>query len=93
VGTADDWQDVACNDRQTCGIRSGRLYCWGLLADQFDGAEIVRTTPQLFDTRTDWQAVVGANCALRAGELYCWGTEMAGQLGVGFATTARPVGL
>jgi alpha-tubulin suppressor-like RCC1 family protein len=89
VGGDGGWTAVSAGSTHTCGIRSGRLYCWG--DDTFgqlgDGeGSTGRSVPtQVAGGITDWLRVdVGANhtCALRrSGRLSCWGRDAAGQLG------------
>ena len=80
---APGFTDVGVFNSSSCGIREGRLECWG---SRLDGDERF-TEPTVIDARTDWTSVdVGGSfaCALRGdGELYCFGTNDVGQLGVG----------
>ncbi len=86
------WTSVTSGGDHTCGIRNGRVYCWGY--DQFgqlgDGAAGgFRDTPApIASGATDWTSVSAGfyhTCATRAGRVACWGRDTEGQLGDGTA--------
>jgi cysteine-rich repeat protein len=99
VGTscAEPWWDhISLGGDHTCGLRSGRVYCWGY--NNVSG-ELGRTgnwaEPVQVGTEADWIAVESGgqhNCGIRnGGELYCWGSNAFGSLGAGpgLSTTSR----
>jgi alpha-tubulin suppressor-like RCC1 family protein len=68
--TAEGWTAVVPGSGSVCGVRAGRLYCWGTLTDP------VSDEPVQIGSAADWTYVaIGGSqaCALRAGRLYCWG--------------------
>ena len=87
---ASGWTSVTSGDDHTCGIRVGRIYCWGddtygQLGDGAAGGS--RATPApIASAATDWTSVSAGNyhtCAVRAGRVACWGRDNNGQLGDG----------
>lgn len=95
VGTATDWTTVSAGGSNACGLRAGRLYCWGddtlsLVGDNAPYGNAV-PSPKQIGTFSDWTSVdVGTQnaCAIRVGHLYCWGYDMGGGAGNGSATNA-----
>lgn len=93
VGTSSSWQAVAAGGYHTCGIESGKLYCWGLdyfgqLGNGAGSADSVGS-PQQIGTSTTWQSVAAGllhTCGINAGKLYCWGKGGEGQIGDGSST-------
>jgi len=92
--SATGWTSVSSGGNHTCGIRNGRIYCWG--DDQYgqlgDGtAGGTRATPApIASAATDWTSVSAGyfhTCATRAGRIACWGYDEFGQLGDGAAGT------
>ncbi|MEY3360834.1 MAG: hypothetical protein RL531_553 [Actinomycetota bacterium] len=93
VGTATGWTAVSTNgspdleQSQTCGIRSGGLYCWGSndYGQLGNGTTEASPLPVQVGSATNWQSVsVGgaAACAINAAtELFCWGDNTYGQVG------------
>ena len=92
------WEMVALGAGHTCGIKNGRLYCWGnaYLGKLGNGdVKDYRTKPVqvLFDPETVskkdslWKNVsagTGHTCGiLQNGELYCWGDNELSQIGDG----------
>ena len=72
----------------SCGLRGGRLLCWGRNEDGQCGNGTIggRTLPARLGVDSDWTAVSAGDshaCGIRQGELYCWGANAAGQLGNG----------
>jgi alpha-tubulin suppressor-like RCC1 family protein len=97
ASAASGWTSVSAGESHTCGIRAGRVYCWGndTLGQLGDGtAGGVRATPGLIKSNaSDWTSVsagVNHTCAVRAGRVACWGTDSHGQLGDGTAGDFRP---
>lgn len=90
--SATGWTALSSGGEHTCGIRVGRIYCWG--SDQYgqlgDGtAGGNRAIPAPIATSaTSWTSVSAGEshtCATRAGRIYCWGRDDYGQLGDGSA--------
>lgn len=92
------WEMVALGAGHTCGIRNGKLYCWGnAYLGKLGNGDVrdYRTKPVqvLFDreivTKKDslWKSVsagTGHTCGiLQNGELYCWGDNERSQIGDG----------
>jgi alpha-tubulin suppressor-like RCC1 family protein len=87
---ASGWTSLSSGGSHTCGIRNGRIYCWGndasgQLGDGTAGG--ARAVPaQISSGATDWTSVsAGSNhtCATRVGRVACWGSDQYGQLGDG----------
>jgi alpha-tubulin suppressor-like RCC1 family protein len=91
--SATGWTSVSSGDGHTCGIRNGRIYCWGLddfgqLGDGTAGGNRAVPAP-IASGATDWTSVSAGQshtCATRAGRIACWGYDGLGQLGDGTAT-------
>ncbi len=88
IGSEDTWTDVAVCYNHTCGIREGKLFCWGnnssgqLGTSDYDQKLI----PIIVGDSNDWQSIsLGStySCGINGGELYCWGYNYSGQLGLG----------
>ena len=85
AGNFTDWDYFAAGAGTSCGIRNGRLYCWG--ENDHGQLGIGNTTNQstlveVSGSHTDWTAVavskshdVESTCGLRSGAAYCWGTD------------------
>jgi alpha-tubulin suppressor-like RCC1 family protein len=86
------WTAIDGGGGQICGIRDGRLYCWG----QNDHGEVALGTPgdvpapaeiAFTDSPATWLAVSAGTsytCAVAGdGSLYCWGRNHHGVLGIG----------
>ncbi len=89
---ASDWRSVSAGGEHTCGVRAGRVACWGWdgSGELGDGAaDAVRAYPAYIKSgATDWGSVSAGNqhtCAVRAGRVACWGRDNTGQLGDGTA--------
>jgi alpha-tubulin suppressor-like RCC1 family protein len=80
------FENVAAANSDTCGVSSGRLYCFGAAPDGR-----TRNTPERLGSDTSWVQVssgLSAHCALRRDEtVWCWGIDDQGQLGQGDTTT------
>jgi alpha-tubulin suppressor-like RCC1 family protein len=91
-----DWTEVAVSDFISCGLRTGRLYCWGVDNPALGvGRTGTFANPILqVGEAADWELIAltrERSCGVRAGELYCWGDNREGQLGVGdLVTRDRP---
>lgn len=95
IGYSTQWQSISVGYSHTCGINSGKLYCWG--SDFFgqlgNGATSTANvgTPQQISTDITWQRVSSGDshtCGINAGKLYCWGSDSEGQIGNGSSDTA-----
>lgn len=102
VGTDVDWSAIAVGKSHTCGVRGGRVYCWGENGFAQSGA----IGPTRFTSpRGPIQTNAGADlddvvslvagrfhtCAVRSdGSMWCWGSNVCGELGRGDMGTARP---
>lgn len=95
---ATDWKSVSTGGYHTCGIRAGRVACWGHDLDGELGDGIANAGPDpspgfIKSAATDWTSVSAAQfhtCAIRAGRVACWGHDVYGQLGDGIAGGVRP---
>ncbi|HEX4339554.1 MAG TPA: hypothetical protein VH062_26790 [Polyangiaceae bacterium] len=89
VQSAQDWTSVVAGQGHTCGIRSGRLYCFGNGGDGQLGVtpRASSNVPVEVGNGTDWLSVstdTFHGCGIRgAGTLWCWGRNAEGQLGTG----------
>jgi alpha-tubulin suppressor-like RCC1 family protein len=90
VDPGGDFEQVAGNVRQTCGVRSdGTLACWGSI-DNWDAPLVslqhLAQTPETIGADTDWVEVgMGSaiTCARKTtGTLWCWGTTSAAWTGL-----------
>jgi Putative metal-binding motif/Regulator of chromosome condensation (RCC1) repeat len=91
VGLDSDWEHISSNGFQTCGIKTGRLYCWG--DNQHGqlglGDTTYRDTPTQVGVDIDWENISSAGqhtCGIKSGQLFCWGLNDNGQLGMGDST-------
>ncbi|HEY8924308.1 MAG TPA: hypothetical protein VIU64_08000, partial [Polyangia bacterium] len=90
VGSATDWQLVRAGQTASCGLRAGRVYCWGEVIDDSQpgspaGTDVTTPTPIGGPT-----GAVGltfntfGGCSFDAqGAGACWGRNAEGQLGLG----------
>jgi alpha-tubulin suppressor-like RCC1 family protein/type II secretory pathway pseudopilin PulG len=97
-GGFTDWEKVVAGHDIFCGIRSGRIYCWGYNQEGEVGTTSVSVggyalVPTEIDGGyTDWVDITDGQaqhfCALRSGgTMYCWGQNDQYQLGLGHNTT------
>jgi alpha-tubulin suppressor-like RCC1 family protein len=96
VGSSTGWTAVTAaylyaNGGITCGIDSGKLYCWGYngYGQLGLGNNTSFNTPQQVGALTSWTAVStdgSSTCGIAAGKLYCWGYNGYGELGLGNST-------
>lgn len=91
----DDWTELSAAAWSSCGIREGRLYCWGddLSGQLGDGqrGDASYAPVRIVEDAHDWNQIamgIGTSCGLRAGNAYCWGANAFGQVGDG-STTLR----
>ncbi|AFY02418.1 RTX family exoprotein [Bdellovibrio bacteriovorus] len=78
---------------QTCGISTGKLYCWGSAGGSFgDGTYVTRRSgPVMMDPTSNYSALPYQhdqmnNCAITTlGTLKCWGTNTNGAIGTAAA--------
>lgn len=84
------WSAVAPGGVHTCGIASGRLYCWG--GNGYDQLGLSSNDdpvlePTEVDGEASWTVIAAGNfhtCGIRSGgRLFCWGSNDQGKLGVG----------
>ena len=78
-----DWTKISLGYYHSCGIRSGKVYCWGNVNSLFD-EEV--TVPFQIGEHDDWEKVESgffSSCGIRKGELYCWGYNFYGNIGNG----------
>ncbi|WP_413294810.1 hypothetical protein ACLSU7_06825 [Bdellovibrio sp. HCB185ZH] len=80
------------NASQACGLKSGKLFCWGASAVFGDGSRsaVRRYAPVAIDPATTYTAIAtqhdADNCAIdNAGNLLCWGKNDYGELGAAVA--------
>jgi len=93
--SATGWTSLSSGGNHTCGIRGGRIYCWGddqhgQLGDGAAGGTRAVPAP-IASGATDWTSVSAAGrhtCAIRGGRIACWGYDSYGQLGDGSVTDA-----
>tara|TARA_B100000749_G_scaffold122825_1_gene93951 strand:- start:202610 stop:205459 length:2850 start_codon:yes stop_codon:yes gene_type:complete len=93
IGVDSNWTDVSSGFEFTCGIESGRLFCWGNNSvDQLGSggaAAAQEDAPLQIGVSTTWTKVeLGKEhaCGIDAGALYCWGSDATGQQGNGATT-------
>jgi alpha-tubulin suppressor-like RCC1 family protein len=84
-----DWSAVGTGSAYACGIRAGKLYCWGYASTNhrlgLASEPADPRTPQEVPGSQSWQKLSvgdGHACAIREDQsLWCWGDYEAGQLG------------
>jgi alpha-tubulin suppressor-like RCC1 family protein len=86
VGHAPGWVAVSAQRGGSCGVRDGRVHCWGANGEGELGIgdQPVRFAPAQVGREQGWsQPTVGRDfsCALHGRELRCWGADDRGQLG------------
>src|SRR5690348_99328 len=80
ASAATGWTSVSTGNDHTCGIRGGRVYCWGANSEGQlgDGTTDPHPIPQpIASGATDWKSVSAGSsftCAIRIGRIACWGT-------------------
>lgn len=89
VGADTDWTSITGGLRFACGIRAGKLHCWGSASRSALGLGYAsdRTDPTPVGLAVDYQRLavqMDDGCAIHAtGELACWGRNTFGNLGDG----------
>jgi alpha-tubulin suppressor-like RCC1 family protein len=96
IGTGTNWTKVSVGNGHACGIRSGRLFCWGNNLHRqcgVTGASMERTPVEVRPdlTWTDVSAGDKHTCALAGTALYCWGNTATLQAGT--ATTSVTIAM
>jgi alpha-tubulin suppressor-like RCC1 family protein len=97
AGDDTDWDAISAGQNANCGLRSGRLYCWGANNERAlplpTSGDLV-AAPTEVPTTSTLVAVAfntfGGCARSAAGEAFCWGRNVEGQLGLG-DTTLREV--
>ena len=82
------WDAVSTGGGHICGLRDGRLFCWGnndrgQVSDTIPGDV---TEPLEISVGAPWSYVTAGyndTCGIAGGALYCWGAGDYGQLGTG----------
>ena len=81
---------IATDDRTTCAIAGGNVWCWGA-NDQGqigDGTTTTRYSPVKLSSLSNATSLALGGlhaCAIASGQVYCWGSNDRGQLGDGKA--------
>ena len=93
VGTKSNWQDISGGSSHTCGIESGKLYCWGYgMSGRLGLGDITEHfTPIQVGTDSDWTDVELGNddsFAIKANFLYGWGSNLNHKLGIDSSLTS-----
>lgn len=88
IPVADTYTAAAAGDGFTCGIRDGRVWCWGLDRGHLlaRGDPTHRPTPHAidgFDGVTEIATGLGHTCFTSAGTMRCCGANLVGQIGNG----------
>ena len=87
ASAASGWTSVTSGDRHTCGIRGGRVHCWGenSRGQLGDGTKDSRAVAKPIKSgANDWTSVSAGgqhSCGIRATRIACWGENGDGQLG------------
>ncbi|MBO9667036.1 MAG: hypothetical protein J7501_09505 [Bdellovibrio sp.] len=92
----DEWtpalNSTTENASQTCGLKSGKLWCWGSAGVFGDGttSAVRRPAAMAIDPNTTYTAIANVHdqdvCAIdSAGNLKCWGKNDYGELGAAVA--------
>lgn len=91
-----NFSKISANSDHTCGISSGKLFCWGKNDAGQVGNGIASLTPvekpTQIGTSTTWQDISSGQdftCGIDNGSLYCWGSDFSGQMGNGGASSAN----
>lgn len=79
---------IATDDRTTCAIAGGSVWCWGANDDGQvgDGTTTTRYTPVKLASLSNATSITVGDlhtCAVSTGQVYCWGSDDSGQLGDG----------
>lgn len=95
VGTDTGWTSVQQSTNFGCGIRSGKVFCWGKNNVGQLGQGTTSTTstvvPVQVGTESDWLKIavgIDTACGIRSGgSMYCWGADTTGLIADGFSGT------
>jgi len=90
-GVNGPWTGIAAGSEQTCGINSGKAYCWGYGSEGRLGngstansnipTQVTSTGVLAGKTLTAISSGLGHTCVIASGQAYCWGRNNSGQLG------------
>lgn len=99
AGNHADWTMVSTGGDHACGLRQGKVYCWGndldgQVGDGGGPGNPDRSSPVLIAGGfRDWTSVSAGlthTCARRAtGRIYCFGSDIKGGIGDGGATNVN----
>jgi alpha-tubulin suppressor-like RCC1 family protein len=81
VGSERDWTAVRAGNISSCGLRAGRLLCWGTTRGLWSTETSRETTPKQYGSWDDW-VNLSSGCGIRKdGSLWCWGGNTTGVAG------------
>lgn len=90
VGTDTDWQVIRAGQSASCGLRGGRVYCWGRVTDNSQPGSAADTDVPMPTDIGGPSGVTGLTFNTFGGCLIdaqhrgaCWGRNDEGQLGLG----------
>jgi len=89
IGSSDDWTHISAGSSHTCGIDTGKLFCWGSDRQGQVGNGPASSSnviaPERIGSSDSWTHISagGHTCGIDDGELFCWGSDSQGQVGNG----------